>query len=858
MLRKLSITALVVLPVIVQASPNNTVPSNSWLPIHGRALVSAGVTDIGLFDSDLMQPIYGKQDSFLYADFMADYGTNDTYLISPGAGYRSVYHNQIMGAYLFGDYQKVSLGENFWVINPGIEWMNVRWDAHLNGYFPTTESKQNGTGVFASDLGDYSGVSFEEGTHNQYDNLLVPYDVIGNGVDAEVGFSFSSFHNFRSRLYLGGYYYQPPADASVDDITGVTAGYEQPFTKNLVLSIFNSYDEVNNYLVGVSLTATFDQESTIFSNNIRDRLWDPNERHVGIIGTGAGTYDQQATESIGPTLQYDNVYFMSPNASANATGTYGDPMLLTQSSLDTINANNPNSSRIYLQGGANSVYSVDATTATETDLFDSKKGLYIYNGQDFYGRSDNYMAPASNEQLPTISVDSENNYNGFIMQGGENTFSNLLITSSSSSFSGPYNTSGIVAYGEAGQDSILNIENTTISGGAFVQGVLAQNESSGNLTLNIEGSSLSNNGVVSGSITLTDPASGLVAINSSSGVLNINALNSSFDDNGILSDSATADGGLGLYARSSGSGAVNVSLINSSLNGNGVINDAAQMEFGSAGLYAINEDTASLDIQIENSTFNNNVAFAGSASMHSISSSGATILNDSSGDTIVQISNSEFNGNSELSGSSNLSDSNFGGLYIENNNGGGMALEITNSQFNNNGNVTGSGSINPVHGSNSIAGLVVFNDVEGYSNIVVEDSQFNGNGVMEGSGSISDSDISGMSVTAVGSTIDLSAINSTFNGNGVVTGAGTIHTLVPSSGLSLISLGDTYSSVLNVTDLSGSSFNNNGKYGLLASAEGLTGTTGTININPTGATFTDNGVSRFELFEGTNGVINLE
>jgi hypothetical protein len=38
--------------------------------------------------------------------------------------------------------------------------------------------------------GNYSNVVFQAGTHNQYDQLVLPFAVIGNGVDVEVGCNF--------------------------------------------------------------------------------------------------------------------------------------------------------------------------------------------------------------------------------------------------------------------------------------------------------------------------------------------------------------------------------------------------------------------------------------------------------------------------------------------------------------------------------------------------------------------------------------------------------------------------------------------------------------------------------------------
>lgn len=226
-----------ILPLVAVRAATNPSSQYGALPLQGRVTFSAMGTDIALLGADAMQPFYGNHDQFLFADFMGDGATDSTFLASPGGGYRQVIHNQIFGAYFFGDYEKTSLGENFWDLSPGIEWIGVHWDAHANAYFPTTQSKQMGPAVFAETQGDYSHVAFENNTHNQYDALVAPYDVIGNGVDAELGYSFAGSNNFRSRFYVGGYYYQPQ---NVENITGITAGFEQPLSKNISIGIINN------------------------------------------------------------------------------------------------------------------------------------------------------------------------------------------------------------------------------------------------------------------------------------------------------------------------------------------------------------------------------------------------------------------------------------------------------------------------------------------------------------------------------------------------------------------------------------------------------------------------------------------
>ncbi len=619
-------------------------------PEDGRFSLFAAGSGIGVFGGDGMLPVFGNHNQFVYGDFMGDYGTNDTYLISPGGGYRAVVHNQILGVYCFGDYQRTDLGQDFWVVNPGIEWISPHWDWHLNGYFPPEDSKQSGETVFASTRGDTSTVSFENGTHNQYDKLVAPFTVIGDGVDTEMGYSFSAKDNLRSRIYLGGYYYQPPESADVENITGITAGFEQALTKNYTVALFNSYDQVNHYVAGVSLTVTFGGESNLFSNNVQDRILDPVQRHVGIINTGAGTYDQESWESQGYALQYDNIYFLTPDGTGN--GTYGNPASLTQSTLDTINNERPNNSRLYLQGGENTVYNINANTATDFT------GLMLYNGQNFYGRTPDYTAPADINAQPLIQVNTSENYTGFMMEDSQNLFSDITI-------SGDTATDGLNGFNMIGS-SALSLVNTTMEN--FNYAILANNDTDGIQTIDITNSRLSNN------------IDSFTAFNNANGTINTNVTDSNLSNN--LNNSITVRNND--FGGTTGTSIVNIS--NSILNNN-----------QNSGLSAQNSADGNLIVNISNTDVSSNIA-AGVG----IITGGGTGL----GTTIVDIKNSAINNNGIATTDTNLgiinnigtttvtatnssfSGAGFSGIYVENSGSSSNSvinMTLSNSAINDNG-----------------------------------------------------------------------------------------------------------------------------------------------------------------------------
>ncbi len=692
--------------IAIKALANTESTTASWLPKTGRVLASGAVaSDVKTLGGDGMLPVYGHADNFAYADFMGDYGTDDTYLISPGLGYRTVLNNQIVGGYFFGDYERTSLGANFWVLSPGIEWMNTHWDAHVNGYFPTETQEQTGNTVFQSTIGNYDSVAFVEGTHDQYDMLVAPYAVIGNGIDAEVGYGFAELSGLRSRVYVGGYYYGATNSyEDLKDITGVTAGFEQPISKNLSLSLFNSYDNVNDYVVGVSLTATFGQDSTVFSNNINDRLLDPVERHVGIINTGAGNYDQRGYEDAGMALQYNDVYFMEPteNVDLMATtstttpdGTYGNPMQLTQDSLDQINTESADGAHIYLQGGENAVYQVNASTATGEGVTDNEGSIYtgleVYDGQDFYGKTADYTGLATGSDIPEIQADGANGYSGFITQGGENTFNSLSITeySTSNTNVSPTSNAGIVAINNGDNNLTLNIDGIDITG-MDAYGLYVENNDAGTMNINANAAQFNGNGIYnSDSGSANAYGFGMYAENNSTGTMNINAEAAQFNGNGIYnSDSGSANAyGFGMYAENNSTGTMNINAEAAQFNGNGIANsDTGSANAYGYGMAAANYSTGTMNINTEAAQFNGNgIANSSDTGVANAYGFGMVAENNSTGTIKINAEAAQFNGN----GIANSYDTGSAfargyGMYAANYSTGTMTINLKNATFENN------------------------------------------------------------------------------------------------------------------------------------------------------------------------------
>lgn len=676
MLKKTALLPLT-LALLLTSARSFAADSLGRLQVTGAGLTS----NLGILSGDAMLPFTPPQNGFVYADLMGDKATDGTYQISPGVGFRTIKDNQIFGAYFFADYEETSLNANFWNLSPGVEWMSPHWDAHVNAYFPTKTQQQNGNTDFASNFGIYT--YGDPHGYDYDDEYLTPYAVIGNGVDSEVGYSFDTNHDgFRWRAFLGSYYYLAPSDTGVDNITGFTAGISQAISKNATLSLFNSYDNVNCYNIGLSLSFTFGGDSNNYSNDVHDRLLDSVQRHIGIIDTGASNYDQQYYQEDGMANQYSNVRYMTPDGNPGALGTYEDPMPLTQESLDTIGAQDV---RIYLQSSDTAYELNNANTSDD--------GLYVYEGQDFYGRTADYKAPAESDAQPQIEVEGENQ-NGFVMENTSNSFSDLTIYSSTTGNTG----SGIIANNTSNDNQVtLEITNTTISN--FNSGVRADNNNSGTMTINTDNAYFINNTVDGNGLT----AYGMFVKNEGSGQVTVNANNSYFNDNTASGTNAYA---FGFQAKNTGTGTLIVNTNQSQFNGNTAAGESTE----SSGLYLLNDNSGTLIANIVDSEFTHNTTTESDSAI----TAGLYATNNSAGNMTLVLNSSRFNDNSSSNkafgaelvnaGSGSLSttanNSQFNrnsastksaGLYATNLSAGNFTLNTTSSQFNNNTGALGFG-----------------------------------------------------------------------------------------------------------------------------------------------------------------------
>lgn len=445
-------------------------------------------------------------------------------------------------------------------------------------------------------------------------------------------------------------------------------------------------------------------------------------------------------------LQYDDVYFIAPEAQGRGDGTYGNAAPLTQTTLNTIHAQMPTHARIYIQGGNHVEYKVNAST-TENE------GLYVYDGQDFFGTTQDYTAPAILKQQPIITVDAAHQYNGFVIHQGENTFADVTITEYSSSITDlptNYSVSGIIAYSETGSDLSVNIFNSHIIG-MDTYGIKATTNGSETLTINTVHSQFDHNGGTNNTYDTNSEGAGIYAQNNPSdatqqGKIIIKAHHTQFNDNGVAQgdNSVMTSYASGIYTRNNSAGNLAITATDCEFNGNGVASGANSMTNSYAsGLYARNAGEGTLTIDAVNTQFNGNGVASGDQSTTSDYPAGIYARNNGGGALVITANHIELNGNG-LGAGDDGKHSGRDGMNIENNtNTGSVTLNAQNSQFSNNRNaglyasnlstLTGTLLVSSLSGShfenNTDYGIYGFATQPGYTTIDYTAALFANNGL---------------------------------------------------------------------------------------------------------------------------------
>jgi hypothetical protein len=274
--------------------------SSQLLPWTPRVMMDGALASQGFLYGDMLAPVIGNNDNFIFIDSTGKWGTDKGWLGALGTGLREIWRGAIFGGYVFGEYDRTALGNNYWTINPGLEMMTSHWDVRANAYIPLGDRQNVNAVLFGSQLGITCPTFIG---HKQFDQVFNDVNEVAPGLEAQIGYIIPNAR--RTRVFGGGYYYffnQAP------DIRGLVGGVELPLNQKISLLFRDSYDNVNKNTALFTLRVYLGGIQKIDENDIHERLLDPMERHIGVLYTGSGIPSQHVLYDTGQLkLQVGNI-----------------------------------------------------------------------------------------------------------------------------------------------------------------------------------------------------------------------------------------------------------------------------------------------------------------------------------------------------------------------------------------------------------------------------------------------------------------------------------------------------------------------------------------------------------------------
>ena len=480
-----------------------------------------GWTAIG----DALIPVFGHPDGFVYADPQVYYHSEESYSGSLGLGYRRLVDNTtgILGAYVFGDYNRTTDDNNFWFVSPGIERLGQILDFSANAYIPVSAQRINTGTTFAENVGDSSEITFSG--HDQFDALVNTFTSTGYGGDVQVGVHLPFFRN--SEVFLGGYYFAPK---DTDNIGGGSVRLQVPVNRFLSVLVSDAYDSEyhNTFKAGLTLWLGGRSTGYDFSGNLLERLVDPVQRGLVFVAGGSRTLEPTISDfdNTGETaLVLSNISFFVPNAPApqavQGDGTFENPYVgMTQDNVN--NANTQNNRNFYIDSG------------TYNPVYGGTNDYIILNNDQLFGRQNDFREDAQGALRPLMLFTD----GGFEIPNGDvnDSITGLQLV-------------GMNVNGHAGiwidhdnglSDLLVSIDNTSVK--SFGDGIDILNGGSNKLTVNMKDTLVRDNsgigelllpfGVTGGIGVMNNLDAGLLKINMTD--TNVQANNKNLSDQDLI------------------------------------------------------------------------------------------------------------------------------------------------------------------------------------------------------------------------------------------------------------------------------------------------------------------------------------
>jgi hypothetical protein len=490
------------------------------LPVRFSA-AGYGSTDYSVGRADVMVPLKGSTACRnIYINPAVAYGTDTLGYADLGIGYRVIKNSSaILGGYLFGGYSGIANNARLWIINPGLEALGERWDAHLNGYHVMGDRNKT--------ISSYTTFN-SFGGHSAFYNKFGLNQHAGDGADAIFGYQL--FRGAPLKTYVGSYFFMP---AQTNNILGGAVGLEYWATKNVKVFANYAYDNLQRSVGAVGVGVEFGGTRVSRTcSTVEERLTDPVERYLSGVGRGSAIPTPTKLQLLGLVVPdgMGSLTFFTPTGSPNNGGrgltinncTFENPCGptdLTNQGTQTLSTLLPKTTMYFLEGG----------TYSALDIVGGSNPVVIRPGQTI-------------NTFPTDPETPPANFTGGFILGGNNTLNNITLnpTASTATGAGISATNGgyvVVNSSQIGSASApfatgLNLSgstqatlnNSTVyasSNGANLAGIssLTANQS----VFSVGGSTFGINSTSSGSIFLNGSAvnlqgsNGIVGVSSTGG-----------------------------------------------------------------------------------------------------------------------------------------------------------------------------------------------------------------------------------------------------------------------------------------------------------------------------------------------------
>lgn len=351
---------------------------------------------------------------------------NNNYLFTDiNGGYSPVQHNSnaeigldvrhlfserwALGFYNYAAFNCSENKQRFFTWNPGIEFLNNRWQVNWDAYVPLPSSNQaSGDWVWADSVGIYKYIHFSG--HNQYNQRVQATASTGTGTDLIVSYRFNKL--FHLKASLGSYYFDMP-----NHPVGFLAMMTTPARHHLSFSLSATHDPLTRNSINFGITLHFG------NTNDSDQQWinQPVQHNLPLtVGANSIPISTNYKADGIDQLQKDNVWFFDSSASAF------DP----SQGLNNCTAEHPCSGLSIANLAHIASNSVSAHFSDDPSIY-LKPGTYangtllLFDNESLIGRSSDYTRDATGDERAHINTDS------IIIDSSltrNNTLANLQLT----------------------------------------------------------------------------------------------------------------------------------------------------------------------------------------------------------------------------------------------------------------------------------------------------------------------------------------------------------------------------------------------------------------------------------------------